>query len=121
MDLSSPRRKTHNLGFTLRRLHYRWHPWYGRDLLTRKAGGANASTAYFCKLPETGPELSLLELPQWMFDEAACAAMRLELSPLVDSATLRQLQATIVTVRACLSRSGVTTRAIPTSESGRHT
>jgi hypothetical protein len=56
-----------------------------------------------------------------MFDEAACAAMQLEPSPIVDSATLRHLKATILSVRASLSPSGVTTRAIPTSESGRHT
>ena len=38
--------------FEPRQVCYPWHRWYGRSVLTRKAGGAHADVAYFCKLPE---------------------------------------------------------------------
>jgi hypothetical protein len=59
-----------------RRLCYPWHPWYSRSVLTRKAGGAHAGMAYFCKLPDAPLHAMLVEILKWMFDAARWAKMR---------------------------------------------
>jgi hypothetical protein len=106
--------------FEPRRLHYRWHPWHGHDVLTRKTGGGNAATAYLCRLPNMGPEATLVELPRWMFDPAQCAAMRVEARPQVDCATLRILKNTIADLRASATGSMLQPYRFPESESRRH-
>jgi hypothetical protein len=63
--------------------------------LTRRAGGAHADVAYFCKLPDAPLDAMLVEIPKWMFDAAQCAPMRLVDDPHVDCATLRILKCTI--------------------------
>jgi hypothetical protein len=35
MGCAIPQRKTHNIPFEARQLWYRWHPWYGQNVLTR--------------------------------------------------------------------------------------
>lgn len=90
-----PLQKTHSIVFEPRRLCYPWHPWYGRSVLTRKAGGAHADLVYFCKLPEAPLHAMLVEIPKWMFDAARCAMMRFAELPQVDCATLRALKSTI--------------------------
>lgn len=82
------------------RLCYPWHPWYGRSILTRAAGGAHANSTYFCKLPESPVDAMLVEVPRWMFDAAHCARMRAAELPHVDCATLRALKSTIAEQRA---------------------
>lgn len=74
---------------------YPWHRWYGQTVLTRRAGGAHADVAYFCKLLDTPLDAMLVEIPKWMFDAAECARMRLANDPHVDCATLRILKSTI--------------------------
>jgi hypothetical protein len=113
MDSRIPRKKTHNIAFEIRRLHYQWHPWYGLDILTRRAGGANAATAYFCKLPEMGPDATLVEIPQWMFDPAQCAIMRVNTRPEVNCAALRDLKKTIADLFPSANAIDVTTVAVP--------
>lgn len=96
MDSAIPLRKTHNIAFEPKQLCYPWHPWYDLTVLTRKAGGSHADVAYFCKLPEAPLHAMLVEIPQWMFDAAQCATMRLaEVLPHVDCATLRALRSMI--------------------------
>ena len=95
MGCAIPLQKTHSIVFESRRLCYPWHPWYGRSVLTRKAGGAHADVAYFCKLPEAPLHAMLVEIPKWMFDAAPCATMRIAELPHVDCATLRILESTI--------------------------
>jgi hypothetical protein len=90
-----PLQKTHSIVFEPRRLCYPWHPWYGLSVQTRKAGGAHADIAYFCKLPEAPLHAMLVEIPKWMFDAARCATMRVAELPHVDCATLRILESTI--------------------------
>src|SRR6266566_6636462 len=105
-DSAIPLQKTHNIAFEPRRLCYRWHPWYDHIVLTRKAGGAHADVAYFCKLPEVPLHAMLFEIPRWMFDAAQCATMRLaELFPHVDCATLRALRSMIA--EQCVSAEAV--------------
>jgi len=56
-----PLQKTHSIVFEPRQVCYPWHRWYGRSVLTRKAGGAHADVAYFCKLPEAPLDAMLVE------------------------------------------------------------
>jgi hypothetical protein len=93
-DYAIPLQKTHILSFEPRQVCYPWHRWYGLTILTRRAGGAHAELAYFCKLPEAPLDAMLVEVPKWMFD-AYCATMRLVDDPHVDCATLRALRNTI--------------------------
>jgi hypothetical protein len=95
MDCAIPLQKTHNILFEPRRLCYPWHPWFGRSVLTRKAGGAHAQIAYFCRLPDAPLDAMLVEVPRWMFDASKCARMRLAEIPHVDCATLCTLKVTI--------------------------
>ena len=95
MVCAVPPQKTHSIAFEPRHLCYPWHPWYGLSVLTRKAGGARADGAYFCKLPESPLHAMLVEIPRWMFDAAECAAMQLVERPYVDCATLRTLEKSI--------------------------
>jgi hypothetical protein len=94
-DSAIPLQKTHNIAFESRQVYYPWHRWYGRSVLTRKAGGAHADVAYFCRLPEAPLDAMLVETPKWMFDAAHCATMRLRERPHVDCATLRTLKNSI--------------------------
>src|SRR5258707_4600852 len=98
-----PPQKPHIIAFEPRQLYYPWHPWHGRSVLTRKAGGAHADVAYFCKLPEAPLDAMLVEVPRWMFDAAQCATTRLEQQPQVDCATLRTLKSTIAEQRASVT------------------
>jgi hypothetical protein len=102
MGCAIPPRKTHSISFQPRQLCYRWHPWYGRIVLTRSAGGAHAETAYFCRLPDAAPDVMLVEIPRWMFDAAQCAAMQLADIPHVECLALRALKITIVEQNASL-------------------
>lgn len=107
--------KTHNLSFEPRQVCYPWHRWYGRIILTRRAGGAHADVAYFCKLPESPHDVMLVEIPKWMFDAAHCATIRLVDDPQVDCGTLRTLKSTIseqrVSVKAVVLQPQVSRQA----------
>src|SRR5262249_23803841 len=68
---------------------YPWHPWFGRvvhvhEVIEQRAGGVLRCS------PDgdgSGPEL-----PQWMFDRAACLAIGMAASPRVDRAALIALK-----------------------------
>jgi hypothetical protein len=98
-----PLQKTHELSFELRQVCYPWHRWYDQIILTRRAGGAHADVAYFCKLPDAPLDAMLIEIPKWMFDVAHCAPMRLVGDPHVDCATLRTLKSAISEQRVFLN------------------
>ena len=100
-----PLQKTHNIAFEPRQVCYPWHRWYGRNVLTRKAGGAHADVAYFCKLPEAPLDAMLVETPMWMFDTAHCATLRLAEQPHVNCATLRTLKNAIAEQRVSVKAS----------------
>jgi hypothetical protein len=102
-DYAVPPQKTHSIVFEPKQLCYPWHPWCGRSILTRAAGGAHASLTYFCKLSEAPPDAMLAEVPRWMFDAAHCATMRASGLPNVDCATLRALKSTITEQRASIN------------------
>ena len=92
MDCAIPRRKTHDIAFELRRLCYPWHPWYGRDVLTRAGTGARADISYLCKLPDAPTAAMLVEIPRWMFDSGDCAAMQFAELAYVDCTALQALK-----------------------------
>jgi hypothetical protein len=95
MAFAIPLQKTHSIAFEPRQVCYPWHRWYGRNVLTRRAGGAHADAAFLCKLPEAPIDVMLVEIPKWMFDAAHCATLRLTERPQVDCATLRILKISI--------------------------
>lgn len=99
MVCAIPPQKTHNIAFEPRQVCYPWHRWYGRSVLTRKAGGAHADVAFLCKLPEAPLDAMLVEIPRWMFDAAHCATLRFTERPHVDCATLRSLKNSITEQR----------------------
>ena len=70
---------------------YPWHPWFGRvvhvhEVIEQRAGGVLR-----CSLDGDGSG-RWLELPQWMFDRAACLTIRMAASPRVDAAALIALK-----------------------------
>ena|SRR5258708_32690542 len=95
MACAIPLQKTHELSFEPRQVSYPWHRWYAQTILTRRAGGAHADVAYFCKLPDAPLDAMLVEIPKWMFDAAQCELMRLVEDPRVDCVTLRALKSAI--------------------------
>jgi hypothetical protein len=105
MDFAIPPQKTHSIAFEPRQVCYPWHRWYGRRVLTRRAGGTHADVAYFCKLPEAPLDAMLVETPKWMFDAAHCATLRLGEWPHVDCATLRTLKNAIAEQRVSVKAS----------------
>ena len=71
---------------------YPWHPWFGRvihihEVIEQRAGGV-----LHCSL-DGDASRRWLELPKWMFDRATCLAIRLAVSPRVDTAALIALKA----------------------------
>jgi hypothetical protein len=97
---ASPLRKTHHLTFESKQLLYPWHPWYGREVLTRKATGPYSEQSLWCRLPDDAPNGLLVAIPRWMFDSAACAATRPGDRPSVNWSALRGLQGLIGELRA---------------------
>ena len=91
MGMASRRRNTHGNESEVKRLHYQWHRWYGRDVITQKSTGVYAPLTYACRLAEE-KDAALLNIPRWMFDAAACDPMRIDPAPMVGYATLRALQ-----------------------------
>lgn len=74
---------------------YQWHPWFGRvvhvhEVIEQRAGGVLRCS------PDGDASRRWLELPQWMFDRAACLAIRMAASPRVDTAAL-------ITLKTCLA------------------
>src|SRR5438309_9872573 len=70
---------------------YQWHPWFGRvvhvhEVIEQRAGGVLHCSA------DGDASRRWLELPQWMFDRAACLAIRMAASPRVDTAALIALK-----------------------------
>src|SRR5215469_14276471 len=70
---------------------YPWHPWFGRvvhvhEVIEQRAGGV-----LHCS-PDGDASRRWLEVPQWMFDRAACLAIRMAALPRVDTAALIALK-----------------------------
>ena len=78
-----------------REVLYPWHPWFGRVVHVRGVIEKRAGGILHCSM-DGGASGRWLELPQWMFDRAACLSMCMEVSPRVDSAALTALKTCLV-------------------------
>ena len=54
-----------------REVLYPWHPWYGRSVWIYQTLTKNGAAICHCGLSQTRDSRAL-EVPQWMFDSAAC-------------------------------------------------
>lgn len=79
----------HNTGE--RRILYEYHPWVGRDVCIDRVVEKSGIRVARCSLAGDAPILPL-EVPLWMFDRLACAAIRCRPSPEVDLTALSALQ-----------------------------
>lgn len=70
---------------------YRWHPWFGHRVTLVRKLQKRTSDSVHVELERAGRS-RLLELPSWMLDRAACAAMELRSEPRVECAHLRSLR-----------------------------
>ena len=70
---------------------YRWHPWHGRSVFIVGAVAKSERAVYRCVL-EQGDDSRSLEVPQWMFDAAACCWIALSPTPAVTGEALRELR-----------------------------
>src|SRR5215468_632099 len=66
---------------------YQWHPWFGRVVHVHEVIEQRASGVLRCS-PDGDASRRWLELPQWMFDRAACLAIGMAASPRVDTAAI---------------------------------
>src|SRR5215467_5152761 len=74
---------------------YQWHPWFGRVVHVHEVIEQRASGVLRCS-PDGDASRRWLELPQWMFDRAACLAIGMAASPRADTAAL-------ITLKTCLA------------------
>jgi hypothetical protein len=87
---------------------YRWHPWFGHVVHVHEVIEQRAVSIVRCSL-DGDASARWLELPQWMFDRAACLSIRLAASPHVDCAAL-------IALKTCLAdASGAGLRGGPLS------
>ena len=70
---------------------YRWHPWHGRSVVIVGAVGTGQHARYRCVLEHVDDSRSF-EVPQWMFDAAACCRSALSPTPAVACEVLRELR-----------------------------
>jgi hypothetical protein len=77
-------------GTEFREVLYRWHPWFGLRVAVHETVSRLDGIVFRCTL--TGEGGRQLELPAWMFDQAACRdCFPLATSPLVSTMGLRAL------------------------------
>jgi hypothetical protein len=75
-----------------RKVLYLWHPWAGCTVQIYEVIDKMTGTMARCSHDDSRAD-RLLELPLWMFDQSACAPMRVATHPHVDIAALRALRA----------------------------
>ncbi len=85
---TTPRHKTPLTD--VRRVHYGFHPWFGHDVFVLDHGVRGGQVVY-----DARPDLEnarALEVPAWMFDAGACAALTVCQRPCVSFQALRRLR-----------------------------
>ena len=88
-DCTTRQSNTH--GSELRKLVYPWHPWAGRDIWICATQIRNDRTIFHCVV-DPNSDVPAIEVPQWMFDRAACCRMQSAPSPSVNVEALRELK-----------------------------
>ena len=76
---------------------YRWHPWHGRSVFIFGTVTKGEQAVFRCAL-EPADAARPLEVPQWMFDAAACCRVVLAATPSVSVEVLRELDQLISAV-----------------------
>src|SRR5215831_10317767 len=85
---TSRQSKTHNIEW--REVRYRWHPWHGRTVWIYQSLKKHGVGILRCRT-EQDQKVSLLELPEWMFDTAA-GEIQLAKTAVVSCEALRDLK-----------------------------
>ncbi len=98
----------------VRRVHYRWHPLYGQDVVVvGKIGGSRG--VYRCQLPDDGKHASR-EIPIWMFDRVLCSRMKSTPQPHVCWPALVDLKRLLEEIRQTEGSGLIEDRFQPTRE-----
>ena len=77
---------------------YRWHPWHSRPVFVFGAVTKGEQAVFRCAL-ERADVARPLEVPQWMFDAAACCRIALAATPSVSVEALRELDQLLSAVK----------------------
>ena len=80
-----------------REVQYPWHSWYGKAVYIFGVVAKSEHPIFRCAL-DRGENAPQLEIPQWMFDAAACCGMTLVETASVSVGTLRDLTRLICAV-----------------------
>jgi hypothetical protein len=96
-DLSSTSQQQNAHVTESRVLLYRWHPWHGRSVFIFGAVTKGEQAVFRCAL-EPADLARPLDVPQWMFDAAACCRLVLAAAPSVGVEVLRELDQLISAV-----------------------
>jgi hypothetical protein len=91
---------------------YRWHPWSGRSAYIFGAFTKGEQAVFRCTL-EPADVARSLEVPQWMFDAAACCRVALVEAASVNVETLRAFDRLLCAVKG-VDESGVLQAEHPT-------
>ena len=75
---TTPQYKTHRT--ELRKVQYPWHPLFGREVLIGRRHRRLQAKVFDCQMPEQERRRGF-EIPQWMFDSAACSRMQVTSDP----------------------------------------
>src|SRR5437879_3933119 len=84
---------THRTEF--RELLYPWHQWFGLRVGVHAAIERSGGTVFRCNLSGSDAD-RWLEVPAWMFDQSACARVRVAAGAHVDLAALTALAALLL-------------------------
>ena len=102
-DGTSRQSKTHNI--ESREVRYRWHPWHGRTVWIYQSLKKHGVGILRCRT-EQDQKVSLLELPEWMFDTAA-GEIQLAKTAVVSCEALRDLRVVLQQHQSLARRDGV--------------
>jgi len=102
-DGTSQQSNTHSI--EAREVRYPWHPWYGRTVWVYESLKKHGRGILRCRI-EQDVRVGLLELPEWMFEEAA-GGIQLEKTPGVGYEALRDLKALLQGYQSQSNRDGV--------------
>jgi hypothetical protein len=74
-----------------REVHYRWHPWYGRQVLVQGIRHRRGVVVLNCRADVDGAS-PVLEVPEWMFDSSVCGRVKQAGTSTVDCRALHALK-----------------------------
>src|SRR5262249_38601047 len=103
IDGTSRQSKTHNI--ESREVRYRWHPWHGRAVWVYQSLKKQGIGILRCRTDQD-ERVSLLELPEWMFDTGA-GEIQLAKTAVVSCEALRDLKAVLQQHQSLARRNGV--------------